>query len=190
MMPGRINAAGGGIEFDAGAPTVSMFGVLIVGLAVAAWVGGASAQELDCDNAMAQQDMNRCAGLGYEAADKALNAVWKKAKQAARNLDAEQSDDLQGAEAALVAAQRAGSPIATANANSPASRRAAAQWSRYWSPAAWPNSPAREPGSSRNSPAARRTRAEAMQRGHAGSGVKSVLARGSRHLFAAGFAAA
>lgn len=33
--------------------------------------------ELDCDNAMAQPDLNACAFLAYERADAELNAQWK-----------------------------------------------------------------------------------------------------------------
>jgi len=33
--------------------------------------------ELDCDNAMAQPDLNACAYLEYERTDAALNAQWK-----------------------------------------------------------------------------------------------------------------
>ena len=35
---------------------------------------------LDCENAMAQLDMNICAHEDFEAADAELNAVWKEAR--------------------------------------------------------------------------------------------------------------
>ena len=55
---------------------------------------------------MAQQVMNICAYKDYEAADAELNAVWKEARTAAKDLDAELSEDLKGAEKALLAGQR------------------------------------------------------------------------------------
>ena len=55
---------------------------------------------------MAQQDMNNCAASDYEAADAELNAVWKQARAVAKDLDAELSDDLKGADKALLAGQR------------------------------------------------------------------------------------
>lgn len=61
---------------------------------------------IDCENAMAQQDMNQCAHKDYEAADAELNNVWSDARKTARDLDAELSDDLKGADKALLAAQR------------------------------------------------------------------------------------
>ena len=66
----------------------------------------AAQDEIDCDNAMAQQDMNACAAKDYEAADAELNAVWKEARAVAKDLDAEFSEDLKGADDALLAAQR------------------------------------------------------------------------------------
>jgi uncharacterized protein YecT (DUF1311 family) len=67
----------------------------------------ASGQEVDCDNAMAQVEMNICAERDFAAADHELNAVWKDARKVAKELDAELSDDLKGADKALLAAQRA-----------------------------------------------------------------------------------
>jgi uncharacterized protein YecT (DUF1311 family) len=64
-------------------------------------------QEVDCNNQLAQQDMNFCAEKDFEAADAELNAVWKEARQVAKDLDAELSEDLKGADKALLAAQRA-----------------------------------------------------------------------------------
>ncbi len=66
----------------------------------------AAQDEIDCENAMAQQDMNACAYKDYEAADAELNAVWKQARATAKDLDAELSGDLKGAEKALLAGQR------------------------------------------------------------------------------------
>ena len=77
---------------------------LVLVLAAASPV--AAQDEIDCENAMAQQDMNACAAKDYEAADAELNAVWKEARGGAKDLDAEFSQELKGAEDALVAAQR------------------------------------------------------------------------------------
>ena len=60
---------------------------------------------IDCENAMAQQNMNQCAGMEFEKADAALNAVWKLAKAEAERMDAEQPD-MKGAAESLLAAQR------------------------------------------------------------------------------------
>ena len=80
---------------------------LVAGLLLAAGSAAAAEDEVDCNNAMAQQDMNHCAYLDYEAADAELNAAWKDARKTAKDLDAELSDDLKGADKALLAAQRA-----------------------------------------------------------------------------------
>ena len=70
-------------------------------------VGPAAAQdEIDCNNQMAQQVMNICAARDYEAADAELNAIWKQARGVAKDLDAELSDDLKGADKTLLAGQR------------------------------------------------------------------------------------
>ena len=66
----------------------------------------AAQDEIDCENAMGQQDMNACAAKDYDAADAELNAVWKQARGVAKDLDAELSEDLKGAEKALLAGQR------------------------------------------------------------------------------------
>jgi uncharacterized protein YecT (DUF1311 family) len=75
-------------------------------LVFAAASPAAAQDEIDCENAMAQQDMNACEAKDYEAADAELNAVWKQARGAAKDLDAELSEDLKGAEDALIAGQR------------------------------------------------------------------------------------
>jgi len=75
----------------------------LLGLAAPA----AAEDEIDCENAMAQQDMNICAYRDFEAADAELNTVWKDAREAAKESDAELPDELKGADKALLAAQRA-----------------------------------------------------------------------------------
>jgi uncharacterized protein YecT (DUF1311 family) len=78
-----------------------------VALLLLATASPAAAQDdIDCSNQMAQQVMNICAARDYEAADVELNAVWKEARTAAKDLDAELSEDLKGAEKALLAGQR------------------------------------------------------------------------------------
>ena len=68
---------------------------------------GAAQDEPDCKNPETQFDMNACAQLDYEAADKELNAVWKQARAAAEKVDEEQwEESLRGAEKALIAGQR------------------------------------------------------------------------------------
>jgi uncharacterized protein YecT (DUF1311 family) len=66
----------------------------------------AAQDEVDCNNQMAQQDMNYCAAKDYEAADAELNTIWKQARGVAKDLDAELSDDLKGADKTLLAGQR------------------------------------------------------------------------------------
>jgi uncharacterized protein YecT (DUF1311 family) len=75
----------------------------LLGLAAPA----AAEDEIDCENAMAQQDMNICAYRDFEAADAEVNTVWKDAREAAKESDAELPDELKGADKALLAAQRA-----------------------------------------------------------------------------------
>ena len=67
------------------------------------------AQALDCDNAMTQADMNRCAGLEYREADAALNAQWEEtaAEMKLRDDSEYASDGRLGYFPALLAAQRA-----------------------------------------------------------------------------------
>ncbi len=76
-------------------------------LVLASTAFAAAQDEPDCKDPQTQADMNTCAALDYEAADKELNAVWKQARAAAKAVDEEQfQDDMRGAEKALVAGQR------------------------------------------------------------------------------------
>jgi uncharacterized protein YecT (DUF1311 family) len=61
---------------------------------------------IDCDNAMDQNTMTRCAGMDFEKADAELNKVWKQAKGAAEDADAGYSSDMKGEAEALLKAQR------------------------------------------------------------------------------------
>jgi uncharacterized protein YecT (DUF1311 family) len=82
-------------------------------LSVFASFGLAFAQEdppLDCANAQTQADMNQCAYLDFEKADKELNAVYKDALKSQAEVDkqaAEMGPDYVGAVKALKKAQRA-----------------------------------------------------------------------------------
>lgn len=83
-------------------PTVLTLLLLIAGVLPAL-----AQDDVDCTNAMAQQDMNYCAAKDFEAADTELNAVWKEARTAAKAIDAEQTEEYwKGADKALLAGQR------------------------------------------------------------------------------------
>ena len=45
---------------------------------VALLAGSAQAQQVDCKNALSQNDMNFCADQDFQKADKALNAAYRK----------------------------------------------------------------------------------------------------------------
>jgi uncharacterized protein YecT (DUF1311 family) len=66
--------------------------------------------EIDCDNAMAQFELNACAYKEYERADAAMNAQWKvtaaRMKEIDKDLDRTQ-DNRPGYFDTLLAAQRA-----------------------------------------------------------------------------------
>lgn len=69
--------------------------------------GPASAQEVDCANAMAQVELTFCAEQDWMAADARLNAVYRLAVAAMKQVDAGLPRDQRGAEEALRRAQRA-----------------------------------------------------------------------------------
>jgi uncharacterized protein YecT (DUF1311 family) len=78
--------------------------------ALLASVSLCAAEEVDCDNAQTQMDMNICADKDYQQADKALNAAYKKAVAAAREMDdnvKDMGEAYVGAVDALKRAQRA-----------------------------------------------------------------------------------
>lgn len=84
-----------------------------VALVAALICGSAFAQnnpdepKIDCAKAEAQTDLNICAALDFDTADKALNAQYKKTRAAMVAIDADLDNDMKGAEKALVKAQRA-----------------------------------------------------------------------------------
>lgn len=65
------------------------------------------AQDVDCENAQTQMDMNLCAEQEWQAADAELNAVYKDARAAMQAIDADLPEAEQGAEENLRNAQRA-----------------------------------------------------------------------------------
>ncbi len=80
------------------------------------WAMPALAQEVDCDSAMNQGDLNQCAAMDYAEADAELNAVWKEAIGTMKEIDSYLEGDEKGAEerrrrqqarAELAAAERA-----------------------------------------------------------------------------------
>lgn len=87
--------------------------VALAALIVASGMTAAFAQEdtpVDCANAMTQADMNQCAYLDFEKADKELNRVYKQALAAQVEADkeaAEMNEAYVGAVKALKKAQRA-----------------------------------------------------------------------------------
>jgi uncharacterized protein YecT (DUF1311 family) len=70
----------------------------------------ASAQAMNCDNAMTQLQMNQCARADFEAADAAMNAQWRLVTDHMRARDREHNpgrDSYPGYFVTLDAAQRA-----------------------------------------------------------------------------------
>lgn len=70
-----------------------------------------NAQEIDCDNAMAQQDLNACAYADWQAADAELNAAYQRARAVLQAIDAELPAGERGGEAQLKTGQRAWIPF-------------------------------------------------------------------------------
>ena len=79
---------------------------VVVGILVVAAFPAFAEEELDCTNAMAQVEMNQCAWLDFEKADGELNAIYKKARAATREMDKDYEGPMKGAEEALIAGQR------------------------------------------------------------------------------------
>lgn len=67
----------------------------------------AGAQQLDCASPMTQSEMTVCAERDFNSADARLNAVWRQALAAARQMDQYLVDGDVSAEIALRDAQRA-----------------------------------------------------------------------------------
>lgn len=56
-------------------------------LALTSTITPALSQDVDCDNAETQFDMNHCSGLEFKEADNALNEVWSSARAAMKSID-------------------------------------------------------------------------------------------------------
>jgi len=86
-------------------------GAFVAGLGSGPWLAQAQEEpQVDCENAMAQSEMNFCANKDYEAADKELNAAYKKTMAAMKETDTELGEinaNYVGAVEALKKAQRA-----------------------------------------------------------------------------------
>jgi uncharacterized protein YecT (DUF1311 family) len=67
----------------------------------------AAAQEVDCQNAVTQTEMNQCAYEDWEAADADLNEAYQRAMALLEQWDADLPEAEQGGAMALKGAQRA-----------------------------------------------------------------------------------
>lgn len=67
----------------------------------------AAAQEVDCQNAVTQTEMNQCAHDDWELADAELNLAYKRTMQLLKGWDADLPEAEQGGAEALKEAQRA-----------------------------------------------------------------------------------
>ena len=77
---------------------------------ILALAAAAQDPEIDCDNAMAQFELNACAYKEYERADAAMNAQWKVTAAHMKEIDADfdrSQDNRPGYFDTLLAAQRA-----------------------------------------------------------------------------------
>ncbi|WP_380058519.1 lysozyme inhibitor LprI family protein [Falsihalocynthiibacter sp. SS001] len=66
----------------------------------------AFAQQVDCNDAVTQRDMNHCAHERYMTADAELNQAWGPAMARMKELDSFVSESEKGAADALLGAQR------------------------------------------------------------------------------------
>lgn len=82
---------------------------VLIALAILLLPLSAQAQdpEVDCEDAQTQMEMTYCAQQDFAEADELLNAQYKQSRQATKAADADAMPDLEGADAALVTAQRA-----------------------------------------------------------------------------------
>lgn len=67
--------------------------------------------QADCSTAVTTFEMRQCAAEDYEAADAELNALYKAAQRAMKQLDSDLPQDLKGASQSLSDAQRAWIPF-------------------------------------------------------------------------------
>jgi uncharacterized protein YecT (DUF1311 family) len=81
--------------------------VLTVFAIVASTCGVSAEEKLDCANALTQADMNQCAYLDFEKADKQLNALWPGIKADTKQQDTDEGEGKTEYLDALMASQRA-----------------------------------------------------------------------------------
>jgi uncharacterized protein YecT (DUF1311 family) len=63
--------------------------------------------EVDCEDVQTQMEMTYCAEQDFAEADELLNTQYKQSRQITKAFDEDAISELQGADAALVTAQRA-----------------------------------------------------------------------------------
>ena len=80
---------------------------VVVSIALAFSADSLAAQDTDCSNPQTQMEMNHCAGLEYQAADEDLNADYRMARDAMKQLDEYLPDGGRSAAQSLLDAQRA-----------------------------------------------------------------------------------
>ncbi|MBG1233074.1 lysozyme inhibitor LprI family protein [Aestuariivirga litoralis] len=79
----------------------------LLGLALF-WPAGAHADDaLNCDEPQTTADMNQCADIAFDKADKELNALWPKLKEWAAQSDQESGENDGYYAKTLLASQRA-----------------------------------------------------------------------------------
>ena len=64
-------------------------------------------EEFDCKNMLSQAEMTACAHIDYQKADKELNLVWPRVKEALKNWDQNLDHPLNISSQRLLDAQRA-----------------------------------------------------------------------------------
>lgn len=69
--------------------------------------GQGSEQDVDCQDPATQSQMNHCAFIAYQQADKELNAIWKQVYASVKETDQYSPPELRGGPDALLNAQRA-----------------------------------------------------------------------------------
>lgn len=80
--------------------------IIIAAALLVAFASAGLAQEYNCQNPQFQQEMNQCAALEFQAADRELNKVYRGAIAFMKQIDTDQPEELVGAEDALRQAQR------------------------------------------------------------------------------------
>lgn len=80
--------------------------LMAISLAMLSFGHAANAQDWDCSNPQAQQEMNYCASLDYDAADRALNVAWNLVYPEIKSRDADMPNETQSWSQTLLQAQR------------------------------------------------------------------------------------